>query len=243
MKVFYTIPIMLIMLLSKCGTNNNIDENNNVNNVDNNKPKELIAVKVQEPAKIDGHLSDAAWINAPQGTDFVDRNMGGEIAEDQSVIMMVYSDKAIYVGWYLFDEEPDQIVANVDEHQIRPWNEDWISFTFDPFHTHLFNDRTFFITNPNGIKFVSHPPPGVPMNEVADLWNIAANIVDDGWVVEMEIPWEMLDYPQVDEPINIGINFDRGHHRTGANTWWSKVGFVEDNRKDGHWVNVQPPKK
>ena len=40
--------------------------------------------------------------------------------------------------------------------------------------------------------------------------------------------------------IDIGINVDRGHHRTGANTWWSKVDFVEDDRVDGHWVGVLP---
>lgn len=59
----------------------------------------------------------------------------------------------------------------------------------------------------------------------------------------MEIPWELLNYPETDEPIDIGINFDRGHFRTGANTWWSKVRFIEDDRDDGHWVNVLPPPK
>ncbi len=205
--------------------------------------KELPAVKIDEPPIIDGRLHDTAWQNAPQGTDFTDRRAGGAPAEDQSTIMMVYTDEAIYFAGYFFDSEPGGIVARQVEDQIRPFGEDWISLTIDPFHTHQFRDRTFFMANPLGSKFVSHPPPFVDPAEISDMWKAAASIVDDGWIVEMEIPWEMLNYPETDEPIDIGINVDRGHHRTGANTWWSKVDFIEDDRADGHWVDVLPPPK
>lgn len=205
--------------------------------------KEMPAVKIDEPPIIDGHLNDAAWQNAPQGTDFTDRNTGGAPAEDQSTIMLVYTDDAIYFAGYFFDSEPDRIVARQVEDQIRPFGEDWISLTIDPFHTHQFRDRTFFMANPLGSKFVSHPPSFANPAEISDMWKAAASIVDDGWIVEMEIPWEMLNYPETDEPIDIGINVDRGHHRTGANTWWSKVDFVEDDRVDGHWTGVLPPSK
>ncbi len=205
--------------------------------------KELPGVKVDVPPVINGKLNDAAWQNAPQGTDFTDRRKGGAPAEDQSTIMMVYTDEAIYVALYLFDSEPDGIVARQVEDQIRPFNEDWISLTIDPFHTHQFMDRTFFMVNPLGSKFMSHPPPFAGPAEISDMWKAAASIVDDGWIVEMEIPWEMLNYPEATEPIDIGINVDRGHASTGANTWWSKVGFVEDDRADGHWIGVLPPPK
>ena len=209
----------------------------------NKHPKELQGVKVTSPPVIDGKLDDGAWKKAPRGTDFTDRNADGAPAKDQSVIMLLYTDRAIYVAWYLYDEHPEQLVAFETEHQVRPGQDDWISFTIDPFHTHQFQDRTFFMSNPNGIKFVSHPPSHVPMDDVPKLWNVAANIVEDGWIVEMEIPWDMLDYPDTTEPIDIGINFDRGHPGTGANTWWSKVPLIEDDRMDGHWVNVSPPPK
>lgn len=202
--------------------------------------KKLPAVKIEVAPVIDGKLNDMAWQDAPQGTDFTDRRAGGAPAEDQSVIMMGYTDEAIYVGLYLFDSEPGSIVARQVEDQIRPFDEDWISFTIDPLHTHQFRDRVFFMVNPLGSKYVSHPPP---FADPAEMWKAAASIVADGWIVEMEIPWEMLNYPETAEPIDIGINFDRGHARTGANTWWSKVGFVEDDRADGHWIGVLPPPK
>ena len=205
--------------------------------------KRLPGVKIDTPPVIDGKLTDEAWRNAPQGTDFFDRNAGNIQAQDQTTIMLVYSDEAIYLAWYLFDSVPDGIVGLQAMDQIRPSGEDWVSFTIDPFHTHQFMDRIFFMANPLGSKWVSHPPPFATPEELSDMWDVAASIVDDGWIVEMEIPWTMLHYPDTDKPINIGINFDRGHARTRANTWWSKVRFVEDNRQDGHWMNVKPPLK
>ncbi|MYF54408.1 hypothetical protein F4225_01265 [Candidatus Poribacteria bacterium] len=206
-------------------------------------PKEIKGQKITTSPVIDGKLDDQVWQKARRHTGFVDRNMNNEPAEDQTAIQLVYSDKAIYLAWYCYDAQPDQIVTNVIDHQMRPFAEDWISFTIDPSHTHQFTDRVFFMSNPNGIKFISHPPLHIPLNELPNRWNVGATIVDDGWIVEMEIPWELLNYPQTDEPIDIGINFDRGHFRTGANTWWSKVRFIEDDRNDGHWVNVLPPPK
>ena len=232
MKTIFLIKLISVMLiLTGCKI------------VVNKPPKELRGVKVASPPIIDGKLDDAAWKKAPRGTDFTDRNADGAPAKDQSVIRLIYTDKAIYVAWYLYDEKPDQLVAFETEDQVRPWRDDWISFTIDLFHTHQFRDRRFFRSNPLGVKFVSHPLLNVPIEDVPELWNVAANIVEDGWIVEMEIPWGMLDYPETTQRIDIGINFDRGHARTGANTWWSKVGFIEDDRMDGHWVNVLPPSK
>lgn len=234
MKIpFMTNLILIVLLLSGCEL---------ILLLSNPQTKELPAVKIETPPKIDGNLNDAAWKNAPQAKDFTDRNANHEPAKDQTVVMLVYSDKAIYLAWYLYAEHPDELFANVNQHQVRPAVDDWISFTIDPHHTHQFMDRVFFMSNPLGVKYVSHPPPGVFIDEVADMWNVAAKIVDDGWIVEMEIPWDMLNYPDSDDPIDIGINFDRGHPRTGENSWWSEVPFIEDNRKDGHWVGVVPPK-
>ncbi len=226
--------ILIVLLLSGCEL---------IWLMNSQQAKELPAVKIDTPPIIDGNLNDAAWIKAPQAKDFTDRNANHEPAIDQTVVMLVYSDKAIYLAWYLYDEHPGDLVAFETEDQMRPFRDDWISFTIDPFHTHQFMDRTFFMSNSLGVKFVSHPPLGVPIDEVPDMWDVAAKVVEDGWIVEMEIPWEMLNYPDSDDPIDIGINFDRGHPRTGENSWWSKVPFIEDDRKDGHWIGVVPPKK
>ena len=68
-------------------------------------------------------------------------------------------------------------------------------------------------------------------------------IVDDGWVAEMEIPWQALDYPETTEPIQMGINFSRKQKRTGENSWWSNIGIEKHYNNDGNWIRVLPPPK
>ena len=202
--------------------------------------KELPALKTEHPPTIDGVLDDACWQDAPQVTGFVDERTG-KLAKSQSVGRLVYTDTAIYLGLHLYDDMPDKIVARQTKDQTRFQGEDWVSFSLDPFHTHQFSDRNFFMANALGTKFAHLATGRAEKSEWIGLWKAAAQIVDDGWVLEMEIPWQMLDYPDTKEPIQMGINIDRGQQRTGARTWWSNLGVNEFKENDGHWVGVLPP--
>ena len=202
--------------------------------------KELIAVKTDQPPTIDGVLDDACWQDAPQATGFIDERTE-KLAKDQSVGRLVYTDEAIYLGLYLYDDIPDKIVARQTKDQTRFQGEDWVSFSLDPFHTHQFADRNFFMANAVGTKFAHLATGRAEKSEWIGLWKVAAQIVEDGWVVEMEIPWQMLDYPDTKEPIRMGINIDRGQQRTGEKSWWCNLGVNEFKENDGHWVDVLPP--
>ena len=136
---------------------------------------------------------------------------------------------------------PDKIVARQTKDQTRIRGEDWVSFSLDPFHTHQFSDRNFFIVNPLGTKFAHLATGRAEKSEWIGLWKAAAQIVEDGWIVEMEIPWQMLDYPDTTEPVRMGINIDRLQQRTGERAWWCNLGVQEFRENDGHWIDVLPP--
>ena len=232
-----TYPILLFIALSfALITNLNTWADENIQTV----KKELRAVKTEQPPTIDGVLNDPCWQDAPQATGFIDERTG-ELTKSQSVGRLVYTDKAIYLGVYLYDEMPGEIVARQTKDQTRFQGEDWMSFSLDPFHTHQFSDRNFFMANALGTKYAHLATGRAEKSEWIGLWKAAAQIVDDGWIVEMEIPWQMLDYPDTKEPIRMGINIDRGQQRTGARTWWSNLGVNEFKENDGHWVDVLPP--
>lgn len=205
--------------------------------------RELLAVKVENAPIIDGALNDACWKIAPEANNFTNARSENPV-EDDTVVKLIYTNAAIYVAWHLYDSEPDKIVARQTQDHVRfKMTEDWVSFSIDPFHTHRFSNRTFFMANPLGKKFVRSPKQEANKTEWMDQWNVAANVNATGWVVEMEIPWEMLDYPDTTEPIRMGINFDRGQVRTDVRSWWSNVGVEELYEKDGHWLHVLPPPK
>ena len=207
---------------------------------DKEEKKELPAVKTEHPPTIDGILDDRCWQDAPKANTFIDERTE-KPAKNQSVGHLVYTDKAIYVGLHLYDDMPDKIVARQTKDQTRFQGEDWVSFSLDPFHTHQFSDRNFFIVNPLGTKYAHIAAGRAEKSEWIGLWKTAAQIIDDGWIVEMEIPWQMLDYPETTKPIGMGINIDRQQQRTGEKSWWSNLGVNEFKENDGHWVDVLPP--
>ena len=203
-----------------------------------------MAVKIENPPTIDGILDDACWKIAPEADNFTEVSSGNPV-EDASIAKILYTNEAIYVGWSLYDSDPNKIVARqtLDHVRFGRTTEDWVSFSIDPFHTHRFSNRTFFQANPLGKKYVRSPKREAKSMKWMDQWNVAANINATGWIVEMEIPWEMLDYPDTTEPIRMGINFDRGQVRTDVRSWWSNVGVEELYEQDGHWLHVLPPPK
>ena len=206
--------------------------------------REILAVKIDNPPTIDGTLDDACWKIAPQADGFTHVRTGNPV-EDDSKVKLVYTNESIYVAWHLYDSQPNKIVTRQTEDHVRfgKTTEDWVSFSIDPFHTHRFSNRTFFMANPLGKKYVQSSARNANKTEWMEQWTVAANIVEDGWVVEMEIPWQMLDYPETTEPVRMGINFDRGQARTSEHSWWSNIGTKEFYKNDGHWLNVLPPPK
>ena len=202
--------------------------------------KELPAAKTDQPPTIDGVLDDTCWQDAPQAIGFTDERTE-KPAKNQSIGHLIYTDTAIYVGLHLYDDMPDKIVARQTKDQTRIRGEDWVSFSLDPFHTHQFSDRNFFIVNPLGTKYAHLATGRAEKSEWIGLWKAAAQIVEDGWIVEMEIPWQMLDYPDTTEPVRMGINVDRLQQRTGERSWWCNLGVQEFRENDGHWIDVLPP--
>jgi len=114
--------------------------------------KNLPAMRTNQSPTIDGGINEPCWQNAPQAMDFTDYLLETS-AKDQTVARLLYDDRAIYVAIHAFDSQPDKIIARQTKDQVRPFGEDIVAFGIDPFHTHQFADRNFFVVNPLGAKF------------------------------------------------------------------------------------------
>ena len=208
--------------------------------------KELLAVKAEKPPVIDAKLNDQCWKTAPQADGFT-HEVTEKPVKNQTIAKIVYTDKAIYVAWRMRDSDPSKIKTHQTKDHLRFVNEDSVCFSIDPFHTHKPTHRTRFMVNPLGkkyVQFASNSKKSIVVDQSkANQVNVAANTVDDGWVVEMEIPWKVLDYPETSEPIQMGINFNRKQQRTGENSWWSNLGIEKQYKNDGIWMQVIPPSK
>lgn len=203
--------------------------------------RDLPAVRLSQPPVIDGDLSDPCWQEAAKLERWTDVLYTNPV-QDQTIGYLGYDDKNIYVAFHAFDSQPSGIVARETKRGTRFTNyDDFVAFAIDPFHTHQFRDRAFFIINPIGTQFAHLMGDRAVKLEWEGKWQAAAKIVADGWTGEMAIPWAILNYPDTRAPVTAGINMDRLQQRTKIHSLWSNYGPQELNELEGHWIGVQFP--
>src|SRR5437764_12398379 len=93
----------------------------------------LHAVRVTSGPVIDGDLSDAAWKNAPEFTDFTQHDPDdGKPTTMPTSVRIVYDDHAIYFGVKATDpQKPSALLVRRDTFSGQS---DFISINIDPRH-------------------------------------------------------------------------------------------------------------
>ncbi len=207
--------------------------------------KEILAVKAEKPPAIDGKLDDKCWKTAPQAGGFT-HEYSGKPVKDQTIVQIVYTDKAIYLAWHVYESDLEKILTRQKQDHQTFLDSDSVCFSIDPFHTHKSRHRILFMTNPLGQtqkQYIYNASEKPKKYELTNHWKVAVKTVNDGWVAEMEIPWKAIDYPDTTDPIQMGINFIRKQERTGEKSWWSNIGVEKQYKNDGNWMRVIPPSK
>ena len=196
--------------------------------------------RLSQAPTIDGDISDAVWSEATAGDTFVDQITGLPV-EDQTSFRLAYDDDAIYVAAHCLDSRPDEIVMRETKLDGRVRDDDHFEVNLDPFHTHSFGDFFLFAVNPRGTRYTEVAASRAGKEEWKGEWAAAARIVDDGWTVEMAIPWSILTVPQGEQAVTMGFNAHRGHTRRRIWSWYSNIGQEWRNEFAADWTNVDPP--
>ncbi len=163
-------------------------------------PRAVTPPRVQQAPAIDGRLDDPAWRTAAHITDFVQRRpLDGAPASERTDVYLAYDSERMYIGVHAHYGDPALVRANrVDRDQI--WNDDHISFIFDPFRD---QQRGYRLTvNGYGVQgdaLMGNTASG-QTTTVGDMsWNVlfvsAGVLVDDGWTAELSVPFKSLRYP------------------------------------------------
>ncbi len=148
------------------------------------------------PPEIDGRLDDEAWHHALRLEIGYEVEPGDNLPPPVRTTAFITSDaENLYVAFHCYDPRPKEIRAHLtDRDQI--WRDDWVGIVLDPFNGRR---RAYdFLANPVGVQmdFVESEVGG-GMDESWDaIWDDAARITDDGWVVEMAIPFRVLRFPR-----------------------------------------------
>jgi Domain of unknown function (DUF5916)/Carbohydrate family 9 binding domain-like len=207
--------------------------------------KTLTIKKTTIAPKIDGVLDDEAWINADEAKDFTQfrPTMGvQEKAHQKTIVKMTYDDNAIYIAAYLHDK-PEDI-------QRQFTNRD--NFGQSDFFTVIINSNNDaqndieFIVLSSGTQAdaVSSPENGIDFGWNA-VWDSALKVVDDGWIVEMKIPYSALRFSN-QEDATWGLQFQREFRTDRTRYSWNPIDRTTGNAGIYHGEltglkNIKPP--
>ncbi len=204
-------------------------------------PDTLIAVRTNDPIKLDGKLIENCWTNAPYIQNFTQREQSeGEPASEKTKIAVVYNEKEIYFGIWCFDSEPNKISAQQMARDFSWGSDDNIEIMLSTFNDN--RNGYLFVTNPNGaLADVWIGDEGKEFNKSWNgVWDVAVDRNDKGWFVEMLIPFSTLNFKKDNSQI-WGINFERNIRRKKEQVmWqgWSRLYEIETISKGGKLTGI-----
>jgi hypothetical protein len=190
-------------------------------------PKNIHAVRVTLPPKIDGRPDEAIWRTAPVAGDFVEyapRNGTAPVMPTE--IRFLYDNVALYILAVMHDPHPDSLCRELGRRdQLEVLNNDYISFDILPYNDGL-NMYEFKVSPANVQHDCKYSAVGQDLSWDA-VWETAALTTDSGWIAEVKIPWSALRFPKVENQV-WGINMWRNNQRNHEYSTWSWV----DNKSD-----------
>ena len=210
----------------------------------------LTATKIESAPKIDGDISDEIWKKISPVTGFWDIQQG-QVVPEQTTVRIGYDAKFIYVAFDLFDKEPERILAaetqedsrfaNTGNSSSEVFSEDIVDIRLDPFNTGTMGGSSIFSVNAIGTKSAALGGGRAKKTEWKGEWKAFVKRTATGWTAEMQIPWQILNYPTKKDPQNFGINFFRYHQRTRLPSYWSNIGPNSREELQGIWTGVLAP--
>lgn len=163
--------------------------------------------RLSEPIVFNGMPDDEAWQKIPELPLVMYQPVYlGEMTQ-KSVIKVAYDDEFMYIAGMLYDSEPDKIVANT-LYRNRYSGDETFAIILDTFNDNE-NARWFFVT-PTGVRVdqqVSNNSegPGSINRDWNTFWDVETQITNEGWFVEMRIPFSSLGFREVNDEVIMGM--------------------------------------
>ena len=175
---------------------------------------------------IDGVLSEEIWLRAPVIDDLHQVNPV-EFAEpsERTEVRVLYDRDALYIGVRLYDSEPDRINARVLRQNQPIGSDDRFFVHIDPYNTR--RSGYLFGVNANGVRY-DGVYEGTTQRQFNwdGIWQAAATVDDEGWTVEIEIPFKTISFDPATDTWR--LNFARNIERRNESIAW----VSQDRRTD-----------
>lgn len=184
--------------------------------------KQFTASPISQTIIIDGKLNEAQWHQAQLASQFKQvEPYSGKSATFDTRVYVLYDDKALYIGAYLHDPQPDSISFELRSRDNLGMA-DAFGVKIDPFNDGL--NAFGFVVTARGVqidmKTNSNDNDDFSWDAV---WKSETAVLSDGWSVEMMIPYSALRFPKKIENQLWGINFFRLIQRYRELSSWNYI--------------------
>jgi hypothetical protein len=173
--------------------------------------------RISEPIRLDGRLDDPGWsgIQPLPAVMFLPTN-GAEPTE-RTEFLVAYDDAYLYFGGRLYMSDPALTRASsLKRDDAKPSN-DFLIVLLDCFRDG--ENVLGFGTNPAGIRWDGHIPDDAATRRQLVSWNafwdVAVRHDDEGWFVEMRVPFSTLRFEPVGDDVILGLTMLRWMPRKG----------------------------
>ena len=183
------------------------------------------AVRIETPPQVDGVLDEPFWADIPPVTGFKQRDpVDGAPASERTEVRIAFDENALYFGFTFFDSEPDRIRRAILDRGGRIDKDDRVIIGLDTY----FDRRNGYIFE---VGALGTQDDALFSDESLDRpdWNwdgvftTETTVNEDGWVLEMEIPFTTIRFADVEEPV-MGIAFSRAIRRKNEIVVWPHIG-------------------
>ena len=178
--------------------------------------KTIQATRAIDKITIDGFAAEEQWETADIATGFLEQNpTEGNEPRFKTEVKVLYDNSNLYILGYCYDSSPDSILAQLGERDDE-LNSDGFTFSIDTYNKML--DAFTFSVAASGVQSDSR----LSDPSFNAVWQSAVQIVSDGWIVEMRIPYYAIRFPNGEKQV-WRVQFERNLRRTRAGLQWSLV--------------------
>ena len=201
----------------------------------------IISLPISEKITLDGKLNEPIWNKEKNISNFTQREPNfEEPSSEKTKVAIAYSSSSLFIAVWCYQSSSTKITAKSLQRDFNFEGEDNFRIVISPF-----NDKRTgyeFVVNPYGARtdllITANENTSSDWNGV---WDAVATITNEGWFVEIQIPFNTLKFKNNTQQI-WGINFERNiASKNETDRWqgWSRDLSFENFTSAGKLMGLE----